>query len=131
MAVFVEENVAANEMWQKTEDGHADGLKFRPRDVMVLVMYSPEAACYESAVEDYSPTIALIVAMDVGCLDLAVDVLSVGVTENMCPPLRVATELRSEADSSFLLVAKYGGQLAGEGSCSRDREKCVLSMTHE
>jgi hypothetical protein len=26
MLVLVEEDVAANEMWQKTEDGHADGM---------------------------------------------------------------------------------------------------------
>jgi hypothetical protein len=28
MVVFVEEDVAANEMWQETEDGQADGLQF-------------------------------------------------------------------------------------------------------
>jgi hypothetical protein len=58
LVVFVEEDVAANEMWQKTEDGQADGLKFLLGSVMVLVLYSLEAACFEFAVEDQSPTIA-------------------------------------------------------------------------
>jgi hypothetical protein len=30
MVVFVEEDVAASEMWQETEDGQTDGLQFLP-----------------------------------------------------------------------------------------------------
>jgi hypothetical protein len=41
MVVVVEEDVAANEMWQKIEDGQTDGLQFLLGDVLVLVMYSP------------------------------------------------------------------------------------------
>jgi hypothetical protein len=69
--------------------------------------------------------------VDLGCLDWAADVLSVGVNGNIYPPLQVATELRSEADSAFQLVAKYGVQLAEEEFCSRDSEKHLLSLTRE
>jgi hypothetical protein len=52
-----EEDVAASKIWQKTEDGEADDFHFFPGDVMVLVLNFPKAACFESAVEDRSPTI--------------------------------------------------------------------------
>jgi hypothetical protein len=45
--------------------------------------------------------------------------------------MKVATELRGEADSSSPLVAKYGVQLVEEESGSRDIEKHVLSLTRE
>jgi hypothetical protein len=64
-------------------------------------------------------------------LDWAVNILSVGVNQNMCPPLPVATELMGEAYSFSPLAAKYGVQLAEEESCSRDSEKYVLSLTRE
>jgi hypothetical protein len=50
-AVIVEEDVAANEMWQETEDGQTDGLHFHPCNVLVFILWSQEAACLESAVE--------------------------------------------------------------------------------
>jgi hypothetical protein len=58
MVVFVDEVVAAREMWQKTEDGHADGLQFLLRNMTALVLQIPEAACFEFAVENRSPTMA-------------------------------------------------------------------------
>jgi hypothetical protein len=50
MVVFVEEDIAASEMWQKAEDGQTDGLHFLPSNVLGLVLWSPEAACFESAI---------------------------------------------------------------------------------
>jgi hypothetical protein len=50
MVAFVEEDVAANELWEETENGQTDGLQFLPGNVLVLVLWSPEAACFESAV---------------------------------------------------------------------------------
>jgi hypothetical protein len=50
LVVIVEEDVAASEMWQEVEDGQTDGLQFLPSNVLVLVLWSPEAACFESAV---------------------------------------------------------------------------------
>jgi hypothetical protein len=50
MVVFVEEDVAASEMWQETEDGQTDGLQFLPDNVMVFVMSSIETACFGCAV---------------------------------------------------------------------------------
>jgi hypothetical protein len=58
MVVFVEEDVAASEMWQKTEDGKAEGLRFLLGNVIMLVIYFPKAACFESADGDHSPTVA-------------------------------------------------------------------------
>jgi hypothetical protein len=46
-------------MWQKAENGHADGLQFLlGSNMTALVMQSPEAARFESAVKDRSPTMA-------------------------------------------------------------------------
>jgi hypothetical protein len=45
-------------MWQKAEDGHADGHELLLGDVLVLILYPFEAACFDFAVEDRSPTIA-------------------------------------------------------------------------
>jgi hypothetical protein len=50
MVVFVEEDVAANELWQEIEDGQTDGLQFLPCNVLVFVLWSPEAACLQFAV---------------------------------------------------------------------------------
>jgi hypothetical protein len=46
----VEEDVAANEMWQEVEDGHTDGLQFLTSNVLVFVLWFLEAACFQSAV---------------------------------------------------------------------------------
>jgi hypothetical protein len=56
MVVFVEEDVAAIEMWQEVEDGQTDGLQFLPDNVLLFVLWTPEAACFESAVQ-YCPLI--------------------------------------------------------------------------
>jgi hypothetical protein len=50
VVVFVEEDVAASEMWQEAEDGQTDGLQFFPCNVLVFVLWSPEVACFEYAV---------------------------------------------------------------------------------
>jgi hypothetical protein len=50
MVVFVEEDVAASEMWQETEDGQVDGLKFLLGNVLMVVLWSLEAPCVESSV---------------------------------------------------------------------------------
>jgi hypothetical protein len=50
MVVFVEEDVAAIEIWQETEVGQADGLPFLQGNVMMFVLWSPNALCFESAV---------------------------------------------------------------------------------
>jgi hypothetical protein len=97
----------------------------------VFVLCSPEAACFEYAVENRSPTITRSIALYVKCLDLAVDALSVCVIGHLCPLLHVATEMRVDMDSSSPLVAKYGVQLAEEEFGSRDSEKHVLSLTRE
>jgi hypothetical protein len=34
----VEEDVAANEMWQEVEDGETDGLQFLPSNVLSFVL---------------------------------------------------------------------------------------------
>jgi hypothetical protein len=47
--VFVEEDVAASEMWQETADGETDGLQFLRGNVLVFVLCSPQAAFFESA----------------------------------------------------------------------------------
>jgi hypothetical protein len=54
LVVFVEEDVAASEMWQEVEDGHTECLQFLPCNVMLFVLWSQEAACFESAVQ-YCP----------------------------------------------------------------------------
>jgi hypothetical protein len=51
LVVFVEEDVAASEMWQEVEDGHTGGLQFLAGNVLLFVLWSPEAACFESAVQ--------------------------------------------------------------------------------
>jgi hypothetical protein len=58
MVVFAEEDVAAREIWHKTEDGQADGFQLLLSNVLVFVMLSPETACFEFAVEYRSPTMA-------------------------------------------------------------------------
>jgi hypothetical protein len=50
LVVFVKEDVAASEMWQENEDGQTDSLRFFPGNVLVFVLCSPEASCFESAV---------------------------------------------------------------------------------
>jgi hypothetical protein len=50
LVVFVEEDVAASEMWQEDEDGQADGLHFLLSNVVALILCSPKAACFEFAV---------------------------------------------------------------------------------
>jgi hypothetical protein len=50
MVVSVEEDVTAREMWQETDDGQTDGFQFLLGNVLVFVMCSPKAACFESAV---------------------------------------------------------------------------------
>jgi hypothetical protein len=50
VVVFVEEDVAAIEMWQEAWDGQTNGLEFLPRNVLLFVLWSPDAACFESAV---------------------------------------------------------------------------------
>jgi hypothetical protein len=99
--------------------------------MLMFVLCSPKTAPFEYAFEYRAPTITRNVAMYVGCLDWAVDVLSVCVTGRMCPPLQVAPEVSGKPDLSSPLVAKYGVQLAEEESSSRDSEKYVLSMTRE
>jgi hypothetical protein len=87
MVVFVEEDVAASEMRQETEDGQTDGLHFLPSDVMVLVLWSPETACFESAVYYCFPTIPRTIAVYVGLLDRAVDAFAICVAGHLGPPL--------------------------------------------
>jgi hypothetical protein len=91
LVVFVREDVAAIDMWQKTEDVRTDGLEFLPGNVLVFVLYSPNAACFESAVYNRSPIIPRIIAVNVCCLDKAVDVVSIYVAGHVCPPVDVAT----------------------------------------
>jgi hypothetical protein len=131
VVAFVEEDFAANKMWQKTEDGEVDGLQFLPGNLLALALNSPEATCFEFVVEDRPPAMASTVVVDVGCLEWAVNVPSVGLTGNVCPPLHVATDLRGEAYSASSIVAKDGVQLAEEKSCSRVSEKRVMSLTRE
>jgi hypothetical protein len=50
LVVFVEEDVAASEMWQEDDDGETDGLQFLPGNALFFVLWSPEAARFESAV---------------------------------------------------------------------------------
>jgi hypothetical protein len=50
LVVFVEEDVAACQVWQEAEDGQTDGLQFLSGNVMFFVLYSPESARFESAV---------------------------------------------------------------------------------
>jgi hypothetical protein len=69
LVFLAEEHVAANEVWEETKDGQADGLQIPPYNVLTFVLLSPEAACFESAVEYGAPTIAITVAIDIGCLD--------------------------------------------------------------
>jgi redox-regulated HSP33 family molecular chaperone len=63
LVVFVEEDVAASQVWQEAEDGQTDGFQFLPNNVMFFVLYSPEAARFESAVQYCSPTISRTVAV--------------------------------------------------------------------
>jgi hypothetical protein len=65
------EDIAANEMWQETDDGYTDGLQCLLGNVLVFVMCSREAACFEPAVYYRSPTISGTVALYVSCLDSA------------------------------------------------------------
>jgi hypothetical protein len=83
----VEEDVVAIEMWQETEDGPTDGLQFLPCYVLVFVMCSPKAACFEFAVKYRSSTIPRVVVVYVGFLGWAVDVLSIFVVRYSGPPL--------------------------------------------
>jgi hypothetical protein len=87
MVTFVEEDVAGSEMWQEAEDGKTDGLQFLPCNVVVFVLWSPEAACFESAVQYCPPTIPRTVAVYVCRLDRAVDVFAICVVGYLCPPL--------------------------------------------
>jgi hypothetical protein len=50
MVVFVEEDVAAREIWRATKDGQTDGFEFLPNNVLVSVLWFLEAPCFESAV---------------------------------------------------------------------------------
>jgi hypothetical protein len=63
LVVFLEEDVAASEMWQEVEDGHTDGLQFLPCNVLFVVLWSPEAARFESAVQYCPQTIPQTVAV--------------------------------------------------------------------
>jgi hypothetical protein len=38
MVVFVEEDVAASEMWQEAEAGQTDGFHFLPGNVLLFVL---------------------------------------------------------------------------------------------
>jgi hypothetical protein len=49
LIVFVEEDVAASQVWQEAEDGQTDGLRFLPGIVLFFVLCSPEAARFKSA----------------------------------------------------------------------------------
>jgi hypothetical protein len=87
MVVFVEEDVAANDMWQEAEDGQTDSLPFLLGNVSVFALRSLEAACLESDVRYCPLTIPRTVAVYVCQLDRAVDVLAICVAGCMCPPL--------------------------------------------
>jgi hypothetical protein len=63
LVVFVEEDVAANYMWQEAEDGQTDGLQLLPDNVLFFVLWSPEAARFESVVQYCPPTIPRTVAV--------------------------------------------------------------------